>query len=225
MSKFLATLPVNTGLYNLGSVEAYPTGGTGPTAYGPTSYYGSDPLPPKLGDSVNNPINLGTLNPIYKTLTISNTHGGLSRQQTTFYSFKLLRPRSIKVTQNYSQSATTQQTNKNTLIAFYKIEDGTHRRELPVNNLGYVVDEASIEDGDQDNPIKSSDFPSGLLTPGDYVFLITNDIRYLETTYSITLESFLNDWRYVYESIDESLDFGLITETFNTSIDFGSIVD
>ena len=45
MSRYLTTIPSNTGFYNLGTVESYPTGGAGPTAYGPTSYYGSDPLP------------------------------------------------------------------------------------------------------------------------------------------------------------------------------------
>lgn len=223
MARFLATLPNNLGFFNLGTVEAYPTGGTGPTAYGPTTSFGSDPLPPKLGDSINNPVNLGTLTPFYKAITISNSHGGLSRQQTSFYSFKLLKPRSIKLSQNYSQFATTQQTNKNTLVAFYKLENGTHRRELPINNLGYVVEEASVENGDEDNPVKSSDYPSGQLLPGDYIFLITNDIRYLETTYSITLESFVNDWRYVYESIDEALNFGLFTEPIDDSFDFGSL--
>lgn len=224
MSRFLATLPVNTGFVNLGSVESYPTGGTGPTAYGPTSYYGSDPLPARLGDSVNNPVNLGNLTPVYKSITISNSHGGLSRQQTSFYSFKLLTPRSIKLTQNFSEFSTTSNTNRNTLVAFYKLENGTHRRELPINDLGYAVEEASVENGDQDNTTPTNDYPSGQLTPGDYIFLITNDIRYLETTYSITLESFLNDWRYVYEAVDEALDFRSITESVDTVIDFGSIV-
>lgn len=221
MARFLATLPTNTGFYNFGSVEAYPTGGTGPTAYGPTSYYGSDPLPPQLGDSINNPINLGSLTPIYKTIPISNSHGGLSRQQTTFYSFKLLSPRSIRVTQNFSQTSTTSNSNRNTLISFYKVENGTHRRELPINDLGYVVNEASIENGDQDNPSKSKDFPIAQLETGNYIFLITNDIRYLETTYSISLESFLNDWRFVNESVENALDFGLLTEPVEEVLDFG----
>ena len=38
MSRFLTTIPSNTGFVNLGLVETYPTGGGGPTAYGPTSY-------------------------------------------------------------------------------------------------------------------------------------------------------------------------------------------
>ena len=39
MSRFLTTIPSNTGFVNLGLVETYPTGGGGPTAYGPTSYF------------------------------------------------------------------------------------------------------------------------------------------------------------------------------------------
>lgn len=224
MARFLTTLPINLGFVNFGTVEAYPTGGTGPTAYGPTSYYGSDPLPPRLGDSINNPVDLGNFTPIYKTVTISNQHGGLSRQQTSFYSFTLLGPRSIKVSQNYSQFSTTSQTNRNTLIAFYRVEDGTHRVELPINDLGYVVEESSIERGDEDSNLTLEDYPNGLLKPGKYIFLITNDIRYLETTYSITLESFINDWRFVAEAVDQSLDFGLLTEPVESTLDFGSLV-
>lgn len=223
MARFLATLPINLGFVNLGTVEAYPEGGSGPTAYGPTSYYGSDPLPPRLGDSVNNPVNLGNFTSIYRTITISNTHGGLSRQQSSFYSFNLLRPRSIKVTQNFSQFATTQKTNKNTLIAFYKIEDGNHRRELPINDQGYVVDEASVENGDQDNPNVFPDYPSLHLPIGSYVFLITNDIRYLETIYSISIESFITDWRFIVETVEEVLDFGPLGEAVTSTLDFGLI--
>ena len=51
MARFLTTIPNNLGFYNLGTVESYPTGGAGPTAYGPTSYYGSDPLPKTQGDN------------------------------------------------------------------------------------------------------------------------------------------------------------------------------
>ena len=59
MGRFLTTLPTNLGFYNLGTVESYPAGGTGPTAYGPTSYFGSDPLPAQLGDSINTPADIG----------------------------------------------------------------------------------------------------------------------------------------------------------------------
>ena len=45
MARFLTTIPSNLGFFNLGAFESYPTGGGGPTAYGPTSYFGSDPLP------------------------------------------------------------------------------------------------------------------------------------------------------------------------------------
>ena len=223
MARFLATLPINLGFVNLETVQAYPTGGTGPTAYGPTTNFGSDPLPPRLGDSINNTVNLGNLTSIYRTINISNSHGGLSRQQSTFFSFKLITPRLVKLTQNYSQFSTTQNTNKNTLVSFYKIEDGNHRRELPINDQGYVIDEASVENGDQDNPNVWSDYPSTQLPKGEYIFLITNDIRYLETTYSISLEAFIADWRFVAEAPEESLDFGSVTTGESSVLDLGLI--
>ena len=222
MSRFLTTLPTNLGFYNLGTVESYPTGGTGPTAYGPTSYYGSDPLPAQPGDSVNTPIDLGDFSNVFRSLTISNTHGGLSRKQSTFYKLRLRQPRAIQFTQNYSQFSLTSNTNKNTLLAFYVVENGTHRRELPINDSGYVYKETGI-DYDSDEGI-NGDYPSQVLGPGTYIILITNDIRYLETTYSITLEAFLTDWRFVNEDIEESLDFRFVTEGAETLIDFGSIV-
>ena len=222
MSRFLTTLPTNLGYYNLGTVESYPTGGTGPTAYGPTSYYGSDPLPAQPGDSVNTPIDLGDFSNVFRSLTISNTHGGLSRKQSTFYKLRLLRPRAIQFTQNYSQFSLTSNTNKNTLLAFYVVENGAHRRELPINNQGYVYKETGI-DYDSEDGI-NGDYPSQVLGPGNYIILITNDIRYLETTYSITLESFLTDWRFVDEDIEESLDFRYVYEGAETLIDVGSIV-
>ena len=55
--------------------------------------------------------------------------------------------------------------------------------------------------------------------------LITNDIRYLETTYSITLNVNSLDWRYVDEPIDEEVDFSLVSEGISGSIDFGTIVN
>ena len=92
MSRFLTTIPNNTGFVNLGLVETYPTGGGGPTAYGPTSYYGSDPRPAEDGDNLNNPIDLGDFSSIFKSFEIKNTHGGLTRKQTTFYKIKLTKP-------------------------------------------------------------------------------------------------------------------------------------
>ena len=58
---------------------------------------------------------------------------------------------------------------------------------------------------------------------GKYLFLITNDIRYLETNYSIDLNVNSLDWRFVKENIDEEVDFSLITEGISGSIDFGTI--
>jgi len=53
--------------------------------------------------------------------------------------------------------------------------------------------------------------------------LITNDIRYLTTTYSLTLFSVNGDWRYVNEALSESTDFGLITEGSGAALDFGDL--
>lgn len=224
MARFLTTLPTNLGFYNLGTVQAYPTGGTGPTAYGPTSYFGSDPLPEKLGDSINNPADLGDFSSLYRSVTISNTHGGLSRQQSSFYKIKLNKARAIKFTQNFSQTSYTNNTNRNTLISFYKVEDGNHRLELPINNAGYVYTTSGIDYDDNANLV-GDDYPVTVLKPGTYIFLITNDIRYLETTYSISLISLNVDWRYITEALDESIDLELITQGVNAVIDFGSIVN
>ena len=222
MARFLATLPENLGFYNLGTVQSYPTGGTGPTAYGPTSYFGSDPLPAQQGDSINNPIDLGDFSPIFRSVEIKNTHGGLSRKQTTFYRIKLKRSRAIQFVQNYSQFSLTSNTNKNTLLSFYVVENGNHRRELPINNNGYVYKQTGI-DYDVDDFAGGPDYPSTLLAPGDYIFLVTNDIRYLETTYSITLNSFLIDWRFVAESVEDSLDFSTLTDPVTSILDFGDL--
>lgn len=223
MPRFLTTIPENLGFYNLGSVQSYPTGGTGPTAYGPTSYFGSDPLPETLGDSINNPADLGDFSAIFRTITISNTHGGLTRKQSSFYKIKLNRSRAIKFSQNNSPTAYTSNTNRNTIISFYKVEEGNHRRELPINNAGYVYTTTGLDYDDNAN-LNADDYPVTLLPPGEYIFLITNDIRYLETTYSFSLTSLNLDWRYVYEPLDESINFELITEGVNASIDFGFIV-
>lgn len=222
MARFLTTLPENLGFYNLGTVQSYPTGGTGPTAYGPTSYFGSDPLPAQQGDSINNPIDLGDFTPIFRSVELKNSHGGLSRKQSTFYRIKLKRSRAIQFVQNYSQFSLTSNTNKNTLLSFYVVENGTHKRELPINNNGYVYKQTGI-DYDVEDYLSSEDYPSILLAPGEYIFLITNDIRYLETTYSITLNSFLIDWRFVAEYVEEELDFSTITDPVVSVLDFGDL--
>ena len=221
MARFLTTIPSNLGYYNLGTVESYPVGGTGPTAYGPTSYFGSDPLPATPGDNVNEPIDLGDFSSVFKSITISNNHGGLSRRQSTFYRIRLTRPRSIQFVQNFSQFAYTENTNRNTLLAFYRVEEGTKRVELPINDSGYVFTSTGIDDDDYETT--NGDYPNTKLDPGNYMFLITNDIRYLETTYSITVGVSITDWRFVAEAVEDSLDFDLVTEGVEEVIDFGSL--
>ncbi len=221
MARFLTTIPSNLGYYNLGTVESYPTGGTGPTAYGPTSYFGSDPLPATPGDSVNTPIDLGDFSSVFRSVTITNSHGGLSRRQSTFYKIRLTRARSIQFVQNFSQFAYTENTNRNTLLAFYKVEEGTKRVELPINDSGYVFDATGVDYDEYEQT--NGDYPNIRLDPGNYMFLVTNDIRYLETTYSITIGVSITDWRFVAESVEESLDFDLVTEGVDESIDFGLI--
>jgi len=222
MSRFLSTIPTNHGFVNLGLVESYPTGGSGPVAFGPTSYFGSDPRPPENGDNLYDAIDLGNFNPLFSTRDIKGTHGGLTRKQSTFYKFELFKPRSVQVVQNFSTTAYTRKTNRNTLVAFYKIEEANFRRELPVNNEGYLINEASVDIEEYD--LLQRDYPTQLLQPGKYLFVITNDIRYQETEFSISLVGFSIDWRFINEPADESTNFGLITEQVLATIDFGSIV-
>mgnify|MGYP003139170073 FL=1 len=223
MSRFLTTIPSNSGFVNLGLVETYPTGGGGPTAYGPTSYFGSDPLPAEQGDNLNNPIDLGDFSSIFKSLTLKNTHGGLTRKQTTFYKIRLKIPRSIQFTQDFSQFSYEENTNRNTLLAFYEILEDGRREELPINDQGYVHKESSIDYADDDNGALITDYPRTTLEEGNYLFLITNDIRYLETNYSISLNVSVVDWRFVSENILESINFGLVTNVAESTLDFGSI--
>ena len=223
MSRFLSTIPTNHGFVNLGNVQAYPTGGSGPTAFGPTSYFGSDPKPPAIGDNLNNPIDLGDFNPLFSTRDIKGVHGGLTRRQSTFYKFTLFKSRSLQIIQNFSTTAYTQKTNRNTLIAFYKIEDGTLKRELVVNDDGFVINEASVDIEEFD--LKQRDYPTQLLLPGNYLFVITNDIRYQDTEFSITLAGFSTDWKFINETAEEQINFGsALTEVVRATIDFGSIV-
>tara|TARA_B100001250_G_scaffold63123_2_gene49616 strand:+ start:1910 stop:2587 length:678 start_codon:yes stop_codon:yes gene_type:complete len=222
MARYLTTIPNSSGFYNLGTVESYPTGGAGPTAYGPTSYFGSSPLPERSGDSIYNPINLGTFTSIFKTIPITNSHGGLTRRQTTFYKIRLLKPRSVQFTQDYSQFSYEKKTNKNTLLAFYKIVNKNQREELPINNQGYVAKESSIDYLDDETISPLQDYPSVTLDSGEYLFLITNDIKFLETEYSITLNVNILDWGQTNLSTDDQIDFGELTTTPLTKLDFGS---
>ena len=203
MARFLTTIPSNSGFVNFGTVQSYPTGGTGPTAYGPTSYFGSDPRPAEPGDSLYTAIDLGDFSSPFRTITLRNSHGGLSRRQTTFYKIKLSKTRSIQFTQDFSQFSYERETNRNTLLAFYKIEDDGRRTELPINDQGYVSPVSSIDYNDENLVVE--DYPSTILEKGEYLFLITNDIRYLETTYSLSVNINVIDWRFVSESVDDSL--------------------
>jgi hypothetical protein len=223
MSRFLTTIPSNTGFVNLGLVETYPTGGGGPTAYGPTSYFGSDPRPAEQGDNLNNPIDLGDFSSIFKSFTIKNTHGGLTRKQTTFYKIRLSIPRSVQFTQNFSQFSYEENTNRNTLLAFYRMHEDGRREELPINDEGYVYKESSIDYLNDDTGSLITDYPKTTLEKGNYLFLITNDIRYLETNYSISLNVSVLDWRFVAEQVDESINFGLVSNRIESNLDFGSI--
>ena len=223
MSRFLTTIPSNLGFFNLGTVESYPTGGGGPTAYGPTSYFGSDPLPAEQGDNLNNPIDLGDFSSIFKSMDIKNTHGGLTRKTTTFYQLHLTQPRSVQFTQGFSQFSYEENTNRNTLLAFYEIDENGHRQELPINDDGYVFHESAIDYQDDDTGVLLDDYPSTRLEKGKYLFLITNDIRYLETNYNIGLNVSILDWRFIKENIDEQIDFGLITSSVLSTVNFGNL--
>ena len=224
MARFLTTIPSNLGFFNLGKVESYPTGGGGPTAYGPTSYFGSDPRPAEQGDNLNNPINLGDFSSIFKTQIISNSHGGLSRKQSTFYEMRLTLPRTVQFTQEFSRTSYEEQTNRNTLLAFYQIDESGHRQELPINDQGYVYHEGAIDYNDDEGILFNQDYPITRLDVGRYLFVITNDIRYLETTYSIGLNVSVLDWRFVNENIEEEIDFGLITaQQITSTVNFGNI--
>tara|TARA_R100000231_G_C5325011_1_gene164597 strand:+ start:619 stop:1293 length:675 start_codon:yes stop_codon:yes gene_type:complete len=223
MSRFLTTIPNNSGFVNLGLVETYPTGGAGPVAYGPTSYFGSDPKPAEEGDNLSNPIDLGQFTDIFKSLDIKNTHGGLTRRQSTFYKMSLIIPRTIQFTQNFSQFSYTENTNRNTLIAFYKILEDGRREELPINDEGYVYKESSIDYVDDEGILFQDDYPSSALPVGEYIFLITNDIRYLETNYSITLNASVLDFGLVRNVIEERIDFKSITEPVTGLLDLGSV--
>ena len=224
MARFLTTIPSNLGFFNLGTVEAYPTGGGGPTAYGPTSYFGSDPLPAEQGDNLNNPINLGDFSAIFKSQVISNTHGGLTRKQSTFYEMNLSLPRTVQFTQEFSRTSYEDQTNRNTLLAFYQIDENGHRQELPINDEGYVYHEGAIDYNDDEGILFNEDYPVTRLGVGKYLFVITNDIRYLETTYSIGLNVSVLDWRFVNENIEEQIDLGSITaQQVTSTVNFGNL--
>ncbi len=102
-------------------------------------------------------------------------------------------------------------------------EDG-RREELPVNDEGYVYDESAVDYLEDEGTLAIPDYPTLQLSPGNYLFLITNDFRYLKTTYSIGINVSVLDWRYITESVEEALNFKLITETVDETLDFGSLL-
>ena len=115
-------------------------------------------------------------------------------------------------------------------MAFYEIDENGHRQELPINDDGYVFHDSAIDYQEDDTGPTLTDFPSTRLDKGKYLFVITNDIRYLETTYSIGLNVSVLDWRFVNESVEEQINFGLVTESVvgdtgaaGGFINFGSI--
>ena len=224
MSRFLSTIPTNHGFVGLEKVQSYPTEGSGPVAFGPTSYFGSDPRPPEVGDNLNNPIDLGDFNELFSIKDVKGTHGGLTRRQSTFYKFTLFKSRSVQVLQNFSTTAYTQKTNRNTLIAFYKVEEANFKNELPINDEGYLINEASVDVEEYDS--LQRDYPTQLLNPGNYLFVITNDIRYQDTEFSISVAGFNIDWRFINETADELTAFegNALGGAILTEIDFGSIV-
>ena len=108
------------------------------------------------------------------------------------------------------------------MIAFYKIEEANFRKELPINDEGYLINEASIDVEEYD--LLQRDYPTQLLQPGNYLFVITNDIRYQDTEFSITLSGFSIDWRFINEPALEQANFGQVASEVLATIDFGSIV-
>ena len=135
----------------------------------------------------------------------------------------MTKPRSIQFTQNYSQFSYEHNTNKNTLLAFYQIFEKNRREELPINDSGYVAKEAAIDYLDDEGDLPNNDYPVLTLDPGRYLFLITNDIRYLETNYSINVNVTDLDWRFIDETIKEQTNFGKVNEGIVSSIDFGTL--
>ena len=109
-------------------------------------------------------------------------------------------------------------------IAFYKIEEANFRNELPINDDGFVINEASVDVEEYD--LKQRDYPTQLLENGEYLFVITNDIRYQETEFSISVAGFNIDWEFINETPDELIDLqeNPFAGPVLTQIDFGSIV-
>ena len=136
----------------------------------------------------------------------------------------LTRPRTVQFTQEFSRTSYEENTNRNTLLAFYEIDENGHRQELPINNEGYVYHEGAIDYNDDEGVLFNEDYPVTRLDIGNYLFVITNDIRYIETNYSIGLNVSVLDWRFVNENIEEQIDFGSVTaQQVTSTVNFGNI--
>ena len=57
----------------------------------------------------------------------------------------LTRPRTVQFTQEFSRTSYEENTNRNTLLAFYEIDENGQRQELPINDEGYVYHEGAID--------------------------------------------------------------------------------
>ena len=75
--------------------------------------------------------------------------------------------------QNFSTTAYTRQTNRNTLIAFYKLEEARFRKELPINDEGFVVNEASVDVEEYD--LLERDYPTQQEKPKQNSWGIVNE--------------------------------------------------
>ena len=86
-----------------------------------------------------------------------------------------------------------------------------------------MYNEGAIDYLDDEGDLVTNDYPTLKLNAGNYLFLITNDIRYLETTYSIGVNVNILDWGSVTEDVEATIDFGLVTGTVNELLDFGEV--
>ena len=83
--------------------------------------------------------------------------------------------------------------------------------------------ECAIDYLDDEGELFNEDYPVTRLGVGKYLFVITNDIRYLETNYSIGLNVSVLDWRFVKENAEEQINFGLITSNVLSTVNFGNL--
>ncbi len=105
----------------------------------------------------------------------------------------------------------------------YEIDENGHRQELPINDDGYVFHDAAIDYEVDDTSGVLNDYPSTRLEKGNYLFVITNDIRYLETSYSIGLNVSVLDWRLTIEPAEEQINLGQITDGVRDIVNFGKV--